>query len=285
MRRSVSRPRRAWAWRGMVRCRACPEASAEGPLFPAMWPADIGGRTRGIVETVSLRSTHPIISQFGINPFFTDVHVQKFPEGPSFFPRVRIPDGICFPGWLLPCPVPPFFGNREWRRAMAFTCIELETRRRQLGLSQTDLGVCIGLLSPKDPADPRPVGQHTVSRWEEGVNGHDTPPYWVQDSLPEILDRIGQVRDALCRWAVPFLRGLEPDVEGVVHVPMYRSDRAFAHAFPKMAGWPASIWNDAVVRAADSLDDGRDYQFDLLRRISRKPHGFKRGVGNACDEH
>ena len=135
---------------------------------------------------------------------------------------------------------------------MAFTCIELETRRRQLGLSQTDLGVCIGLLSPKDPADPRPVGQHTVS-------------YWVQDSLPEILDRIGQVRDALCRWTVPFLRGLEPDVEGVVHVPMYRSDRAFAHAFPKMAGWPASIWNDAVVRAADSLDDGRDYQFDLLR--------------------
>ena len=41
--------------------------------------------------------------------------------------------------------------------------------------------------------------------------------------------------------------------------------RAFARAFPKMAGWPASIWNDAVVRAADSLDDGRDYQFDLLR--------------------
>ena len=70
---------------------------------------------------------------------------------------------------------------------MAFTCIELETRRRQLGLSQTDLGVCIGLLSPKDPADPRPVGQHTVSRWEEGVNGHDTPPYWVQDSLPEMI--------------------------------------------------------------------------------------------------
>ena len=97
------------------------------------------------------------------------------------------------------------------------------------------------------------------------MNGHDTPPYWVQDSLPEILDRIGQVRDALCRWAVPFLRGLEPDVEGVVHVPMYRSDRAFAHAFPTVAGWPASIWNDAVVRAADSLDDGRDYQFDLLR--------------------
>ena len=97
------------------------------------------------------------------------------------------------------------------------------------------------------------------------MNGHDVPPYWVQDSLPAILDRIGQVQDALCRWAVPFLRGLEPDVEGVVHVPMYRSDRAFARAFPKMAGWPASLWNNAALRAVDSLDDGREYQFDLVR--------------------
>lgn len=96
VRRSVSRPRRAWAWRGMFRCRACPEASAEGPLFPAMWPSDIGGRTRGIVETVSLRSTHPIISQFGINPFFTDVHVQKFPEGPSYFHVLESPMGFVF---------------------------------------------------------------------------------------------------------------------------------------------------------------------------------------------
>ena len=84
------------ALRGMFRCRACPEASAEGPLFPAMWPADIGGRTRGIVETVSLRSTHPIISQFGINPFFTDVHVQKFPEGPSFSHVLESPMGFVF---------------------------------------------------------------------------------------------------------------------------------------------------------------------------------------------
>ena len=84
------------AWRGMFRCRACPEASAEGPLFPAMRPADIGGRTRGIVETVSLRSTHPIISQFGINPFFTDVHVQKFPEGPSFPHVLESPMGFVF---------------------------------------------------------------------------------------------------------------------------------------------------------------------------------------------
>ena len=79
-----------------VRCRNRPEASAEGPLFPAMWPADIGGRTRGIVETVSLRSTHPIISQFGINPFFTDVHVQKIPEGPSFSHVLESPMGFVF---------------------------------------------------------------------------------------------------------------------------------------------------------------------------------------------
>lgn len=42
---------------------------------------------------------------------------------------------------------------------MVFTCIEMETRRRMLGLSQADLGVILGLLVPKDPADPKPVGQ------------------------------------------------------------------------------------------------------------------------------
>lgn len=134
-----------------------------------------------------------------------------------------------------------------------------------LGLSQADLGVILGLLVPKDPSDPKPVGQQTVSRWEEGVNGHGEPPYWVQDTLPGILDRIGQVQEALARWTAPFLRGLDPDADGIVHVPTYRSDKAFARAFPKMAGWPASIWNNAVVRTADSLDDGREYQFDLIR--------------------
>lgn len=134
-----------------------------------------------------------------------------------------------------------------------------------LGLSQADLGVILGLLVPKDPSDPKPVGQQTVSRWEEGVNGHGEPPYWVQDALPGILDRIGQVQEALAWWTAPFLRGLDPDADGIVHVPTYRSDKAFARAFPKMAGWPASIWNNAVVRTADSLDDGREYQFDLIR--------------------
>lgn len=161
----------------------------------------------------------------------------------------------------------PASRSPDWKGidAMTFTCIELETRRRLLGLSQADLGVCVGLLAPKDPDDPRPVGQHAVSRWEEGVNGHGEPPYWVQDTLPGILDRIGQVQEALARWAVTFLRGLDPDADGIVHVPTYRSDKAFARAFPKMAGWPASIWNNAVVRTADSLDDGREYQFDLIR--------------------
>lgn len=27
----------------------------------------------------------------------------------------------------------------------------------------------------------------------------------------------------------------------------------------------ASLWNNAAVRAVDSLDDGREYQFDLVR--------------------
>lgn len=148
---------------------------------------------------------------------------------------------------------------------MVLTCIELETRRRVLGLSQADLGVCLGLLEPRDPSDPRPVSKRTIARWEEGVDGFDEPPLWVQETLPGVLDRIGEVREALFRRVVPFVRGLSPDGGGVVHVPMYRSDAAFARAVPKMAGWPAGMWNDAVLRAVDSLDDGRVYRFDGVR--------------------
>ena len=148
---------------------------------------------------------------------------------------------------------------------MVFTCIEMETRRRMLGLSQADLGVILGLLVPKDPDDPKPVGQQTVSRWEEGVNGHAAPPYWVQSTLPEVFDRIGEIQEALFRRVLPIVESLKPDGDGVVHVPMYRSDRAFARAVPKMAGWPASLWNNAALRAVDSLDDGGEYQFDLVR--------------------
>lgn len=148
---------------------------------------------------------------------------------------------------------------------MTFTCIEMETRRRLLGLSQADLGVVLGILVPKDPKDPRPVDQHTVSRWEEGVGNHTEPPYWVQESIPKVFDRIDEIQRALMRRILPLVESLEPDGAGVVHVPMYRSDRAFARAMPKMAGWPASMWNNAAVRAVDRLDDGREYQFDLVR--------------------
>ena len=109
------------------------------------------------------------------------------------------------------------------------------------------------------------MGQLTVSRWEEGVNGHAAPPYWVQSALPEVFDRIHEIQEALFRRVLPIVESLEAGEDGVVHVPMYRSDRAFARAVPKMAGWPASLWNNAAVRAVDSLDDGREYQFDLVR--------------------
>ncbi len=134
-----------------------------------------------------------------------------------------------------------------------------------LGLSQADLGVVLGLLVPKDPEDPKPVGQQTVSRWEEGVDGHTAPPYWVQSAMPGVFDRVREIQDALTGRVLSIVESLDADDSGVVHVPMYRSDQAFARAVPKMAGWPASLWNNAVVAAVDSLDDGRDYQFDPVR--------------------
>ena len=90
-----------------------------------------------------------------------------------------------------------------------------------LGLSQADLGVILGLLVPKDPSDPKPVGQQTVSRWEEGVNGHEEPPYWVQSALPKVFDRISEIQEALFRRVLPFVESLEASEDGLVHVPMY----------------------------------------------------------------
>lgn len=76
---------------------------------------------------------------------------------------------------------------------------------------------------------------------------------------------ISEIQEALFRRVLPFVESLEASEDGLVHVPMYRSDRAFARAMPKMAGWPASLWNSAALRAVDSLDDGREYQFDMVR--------------------
>jgi hypothetical protein len=93
----------------------------------------------------------------------------------------------------------------------------------------------------------------------------ERPPYWVQSALPKVFDRISEIQEALFRRVLPFVESLEASEDGLVHVPMYRSDRAFARAMPKMAGWPASLWNSAALRAVDSLDDGREYQFDMVR--------------------
>lgn len=146
---------------------------------------------------------------------------------------------------------------------MTLTGIELETRRRLLGLSQQDLGLCMAIIAPREN-DPRPVSQNTISRWEEGRGGM-TLPVWVSDTMPLILDRIAHMQAALDERAVTYLESLKPDDDGAVHVPAYHSYEAFWQEVPRLKGWPYAMWNTALVHAIDSIEDNRDYRLDAIR--------------------
>lgn len=146
---------------------------------------------------------------------------------------------------------------------MTLTGIELETRRRLLGLSQQDLGLCMAVIAPRDDV-PRPVSQNTISKWEEGRGGLPLPG-WVAKTMPLILDRIARMQEALDERAMEYLESLEPDDGDVVHVPAYRSYQAFWKAAPRLKGWPYAMWNTALVHAVDAIDDGRDYMLDAVR--------------------
>lgn len=79
---------------------------------------------------------------------------------------------------------------------MTLTGIELETRRRLLGLSQQDLGLCMAVIAPRDD-DPRPVSQNTISKWEEGRVGLPLSG-WVamwNTALVHAVDAIDDGRD------------------------------------------------------------------------------------------
>lgn len=146
---------------------------------------------------------------------------------------------------------------------MVFTCLELETRRRMLGLSQKDLGLCLALIVPKD-GDPRPIPQTAVSKWEEGTPRHPEPPLWVQENMPRVLDVIAGVQDALDRRVESLVDDLEPDGDGLLTVPVYRGYHRFWSDVPKLDGWPYSMWNMAVMRALDSR--GRDrFRLEMRR--------------------
>ena len=187
MRRSVSQPRRAWAWRGIVRCRNSPEAKRRVRCFPAAGFCRHRRRCLGSRRDGFRRRSFLATSGLSAYPNFTDVVRTHL-----FFAALACKISGC-PLFSGMASRPPGSLEEKGFGDHGFHVHRVKTRRRMLGLSQADLGVILGLLVPKDPSDPKPVGQQTVSRWEEGVNGHGEPPYWVQDALPGILDRIGQV--------------------------------------------------------------------------------------------
>lgn len=136
---------------------------------------------------------------------------------------------------------------------MNLTPLELQARRKRLGLSQEELGRCISLASPMPDGSPRPpVRQATIAGWE-GARGI---PDWADMALPGILDVIDEKTDEMCER----IENLIEHTSAVRDDPMvmvrgYATDREFWADWPDLAGWPHVLWNIAATVAMDEMRD------------------------------
>lgn len=126
------------------------------------------------------------------------------------------------------------------------TGVELSFRRRRLGLTRRDLGVCLGLLSRGKGA--RAVAERKIARWENTPGPLDT-----MAPVGAALDRLDVLEDALRARIADGLRGASPDGDGVVVVPAYEDDASFWAAVPAMEGWPCALWGVGASLALEEL--------------------------------
>lgn len=132
------------------------------------------------------------------------------------------------------------------------TPIEFRTRRKELGLSQEEMGRCIALVSPLPDGGERPaVKQTTIARWE----GERGLPYWADQIMQGIFDKIKIVGINMEESLTIIAEALidQSDAFDTIALPAYRSDREFWAALPGWEGWPSELWNIAAVRVADRL--------------------------------
>lgn len=131
------------------------------------------------------------------------------------------------------------------------TPLELETRRKRLGLSQEELGRCLALVSPMPDGSPRPpVKQPTIASWE-GVRGI---PANIDMLLPDMFDAIEAMTDVMCDRIEELIRHSSAVRDDpVATVRGYATDRDFWEAWPDMTGWPHVLWNIAATVAMDEM--------------------------------
>ncbi|PST47645.1 hypothetical protein COO72_11970 [Bifidobacterium callitrichos] len=133
------------------------------------------------------------------------------------------------------------------------TPLELIARRKRMGLSQEELGRCLGLVSPMPDGSPRPpVKQATIAGWE-GARGI---PDWADEQLPELLYRIDEQADVMCDRIGEIIE----HSSGVRNSPTvtirgYSTDAGFWRDWPDMTGWPHIMWNMAATVAMDEMHE------------------------------
>lgn len=133
------------------------------------------------------------------------------------------------------------------------TPIELTARRKRMGLSQTEFGQALAMVSPMPDGSPRPpVKQSTIASWE-GARGI---PEYIALTLPTMCDAIEAMGNQIC----DLIKGIAEHSANVRNTPdvtitAYGSDAALWKAWPTLKGWPHTMWNVAATVAMDELED------------------------------
>lgn len=147
------------------------------------------------------------------------------------------------------------------------TPMELQARRKRMGLSQGEFGQALAMVSPMPDGSPRPpVKQPTIASWE-GARGI---PDWAETSLRTMCDAIEDMSDRMCD-TVKTITEHSANVRDTpdVTIPAYDSDAAFWKDWPMFVGWPHALWNIAATLAMDELEDENGINAVMVRNGER----------------
>lgn len=125
------------------------------------------------------------------------------------------------------------------------TGTEIMWRRRRLGLSRPELGVCLMIVS--QGVLKRPVGESTVSKWEHGAGGEYL--YVSSSTIALWFDRLDALASKVDEIAYCDCLKVSAGPDGVTRLTAFRNDEAFHAAHPSLAPMPCSLWNHGVVEA------------------------------------
>lgn len=132
--------------------------------------------------------------------------------------------------------------------------MELQVRRKALGLSQKEFALAMVAVDPYPDGTPRkPPKQSALANWEtrevpDAVDAKishifellDIVMHTMEEDITSMVEAVLDDKDA-------------DDLPDILSVPAYYQDEDFWAEYPQYEGYPAGMWNVAAVHVADSI--------------------------------